>query len=291
MIKYGIMGIAGLVGLLLMGQVGTDIYSRINQDAGEKLKTEVTRTHHTFQNLDDRFLDIKPPTPPSMVNLSSPDTGAPPPDLVSPNGDPTGEVAENNIPDSTAADAVPTPDKYGSFNSPSDAYARDAMERMNVIEEDLEIPATEYVGEVERFYVEWNTRYENAIHEHNRFAWRVSRADKVAEEYFETQRNLTALMPNRQRQAYFQQKDQEERELFQQWQLQAYDILAQSNLIMDELRQMNLEITKQALSANFAALYRDFHELPLAITSLHDELDLFRLRSEQLEQRFEASFQ
>ena len=162
---------------------------------------------------------------------------------------------------------------------------------MNEIKKELEIEATEYVHEVERFYAEWSNRYEKAVQEHKRFSWRVARADEAAEEYFEIQRNLTAMMPNSERMEYFQQKDQEEMELFREWQLQAYDILARSNLIMDELRQMNLEITKQALSANFAALYQDFQEVPLAITSLHQELDLFRLRSEQLQQRFEASSQ
>ena len=291
MIKLGIVGIAVLVGLLVTGQVGADIYSRVNQDPGEKLKNEVSRTQRTAQNLDDRFIDIKPPVPPNMVNLSSPDTTGSATNPALPNANPPTHLPQSDLPASQVEEPTIDPDKYGESNSPSDDYARESMERISEIEEELEIQATEYVHEVERFYAEWSERYESAVQEHKRFTWRVARADEVAEEYFEIQRNLTAMMPNIERQAYFQQKDQEERELFREWQLQAYDILARSNLIMDELRQMNLEITKQALSANFAALYQDFHEVPLAITSLHQELDLFRLRSEHLEQRFAASFQ
>ena len=49
---------------------------------------------------------------------------------------------------------------------------------------------------------------------------------------------------------------------------------------------MNVIITKQSLSAHFAALYQDFHEIPPAITQLHQELQKFRAESDRIQQTF-----
>ena len=152
--------------------------------------------------------------------------------------------------------------------------------------EELEIQETEYTRAVEQFYDEWSNRYGLAIDAHKRFRWRVDRVGAIAAEYFEHQTELTSLMPNADRRAVFRIRDQEEKELYRQWQLQANDILSQSNSIMDELRQLNLEITKLRLSANFSALHQEFQTIPYAITQLHDDLELFRSRSELLQQRF-----
>ena len=55
---------------------------------------------------------------------------------------------------------------------------------------------------------------------------------------------------------------------------------------MLDLHDMNVIITKQRLSAHFAALYEDFQEIPPAITLLHEELDRFRQESEKIQQTF-----
>ena len=126
-----------------------------------------------------------------------------------------------------------------------------------------------------------------ALHQHQRFAHRIHQADLASNEYFSIQRQLTESMPNQERREHYRIRDAQEKEQYREWQKHAYEILAQSNIIMDELQQMNLEITKQKLSANFAALYRDFEQVPLAISMLHEELDLFRFRSQQLQLRFQ----
>ena len=93
-------------------------------------------------------------------------------------------------------------------------------------------------------------------------------------------------MTNPERKALFQNRDRQEQELYRQWQLQANSILSQSNSIMAELRQLNLEITKIRLSANFLALHQEFQTIPHAVSQLHNDLALFRARSEQLQQSF-----
>ena len=55
---------------------------------------------------------------------------------------------------------------------------------------------------------------------------------------------------------------------------------------MVELHDMNIIITKQSLSAHFAALYEDFQTIPPAITLLHQELDRFRQESDRIQLTF-----
>ena len=46
---------------------------------------------------------------------------------------------------------------------------------------------------------------------------------------------------------------------------------------------MNIELSKQVLSAQFASIYRDFETVPIAITNLHHDLESFRIKSRELE--------
>ena len=49
---------------------------------------------------------------------------------------------------------------------------------------------------------------------------------------------------------------------------------------------MNIIITKLELSANFAALYQDFQELPASMLSLHSEIGHFQQESRRISQTF-----
>ena len=194
---------------------------------------------------------------------------------------------EEAAPATGAERPTPRPDKYDDFANPADQLANDSRLWMYETCLDLECPEhDQYVAAVSQLHSEWDQRYQEAIHAHKRFAWRINRAKTVAHEYFEVQAKLTESMPNRQRRQHYRQKDQEEREIFRVWQTQADEILAQSNIIMDELRQMNIELNKQVLSAQFASVYRDFEVIPIAITNLHYDLESFRIKSRELEARF-----
>ena len=195
---------------------------------------------------------------------------------------------------STNPETRPTPDpaKYDEFANPTDQMTQEYLQWMEDMCVDLECPTgDQYVIAIQQLHAEWDQRYQEAVHAHKRFAWRINRAKTVAHEYFEIQSALTESMPNRQRREHYRNKDQEEREIFRVWQTQADEILSQSNIIMDELRQMNIELSKQVLSAQFASVYRDFEIIPVAITNLHYDLESFRIKSRELEARFGAAQQ
>ena len=293
LIKMGLIAIAVIVaGVIVVQNIG-QVVQDPNERPATKLTEEVTRTNRTAGRLDSSFASVLPPIPPAQnVSLALPGSapgtannlpGAPSePDTVP---DPQGGIPGGDPP-GAGVDPEPTPDRFPEYNTPTDLAAADAAAFTDEMVEDLEIQQTEYTRAVEQFYDEWSARYSLALDAHKRFQWRVGRANVTAAEYFERQAHLTSLMTNPERQALFRDRDRQEQELYRQWQLQANSILSQSNAIMEELRQLNLEITKIRLSANFMALHQEFQTIPHAVSQLHNDLALFRARSEQLQQSF-----
>ena len=283
-----------IAAVLIAGTTIWSIYQSNNENPGTELRKEVNRTQQTANNLDRSLTAVTPPSPPqtarrlpvNYIEETSRTAQRPGSNGVMPRLDlpVSGLDRIEGQPETEGLEATPNP--YAKYENPADATAREAREFMAATAEELELQRTEYAAAVEVFYQEWEDRYEEAVAEHQRFSWRLEQANLAAAKYFELQAELTSRMPNAERRKHYQARDQEEMELFRNWQLQAYDILGQTNLIMDDLRQLHLELTKQSLSADFASLYGEFDEIPLAIRTLHQELETFRMRSEQLEERF-----
>ena len=293
LIKMGLIAIAivvaGIVGMQNIGQAFQDP----NERPATRLTEEVTRTNRTAGRLDSSFASVLPPVPPGQnISMALPGStpgaannapGAPSgPDTVP---DPQGGIPGGDPP-GAGVEPEPTPDRYPEYNTPSDLAAAGAAAFTDEMVEELEIQETDYTRAVEQFYNEWSSRYNLALDAHKRFQWRVDRADASAADYFERQAHLTGLMTNPERRELFQRRDRQEQDLYRQWKLQANSILDQSGAIMSELRQLNLEITKIRLSANFLALHQEFQTIPHAVSQLHNDLALFRARSEQLQQSF-----
>lgn len=282
LVRFGLIGIALVVAAVVLVQTAGQLSPDPNERPAVRLTEEVTRTNRTAGRLDTSFANVLPPSPPGQsVSMSLPG-GASGATGTSP-GAPSQPGTADNEP---GASPEPTPDRFPQYNNPTDLDAQAAADFTDEMVEELEIQETEYTKAVEEFYNEWSARYNLAVDSHKRFRWRVDRAGVIAAEYFQRQSDLTSQMTNPQRREVFRQRDLQEQELYRQWQLQAHEILEQSNAIMAELRQLNLEITKVRLSANFLALLQGFHTIPHAITQLHNDLALFRARSEQLQLSF-----
>lgn len=284
-LKYPLIAILAVVVAVVLTETYMNTFGADTRPSAQ-LKEEVARTQRSARNLDTSYAAILPPPPPGHQSpgrdrdtepaQAGPTTNHEPPP---PGTYQDGEVASKKEPDPTEA-------PYNNRLNPADVAARAAVDESRQRRAQLDAGESEYATAVQTFYDEWSSRYQNAAEEHRRFRWRLQQADRTASQYFHTQADLTRRMPNAERRGYYVIKDQEEQELYREWQLQAHEILGQSNSIMLELRQLNLEITKQTLSADFATLYQEFHQIPTAITTLHSELDLFRQRSQQLENQF-----
>ena len=271
MLKYGFiaMAIAAILG------IGWPIVTGVLEggpNEATKLVEATERTNNKADNLNDSFTDIIPPAPtspepqPAPVPADTPGSGAP--------GQPT--------PD-------PTPDKYAAYADPSEHAVRDAMEYLNRLQTELEPNPTKYINAVEQLQRTWTPRYERAVQEYKRFAYRIDQADAMASEYFQVQENLTTQIVNGEDRHRAKTIDAAERDVYLDWRDQAFRTLGQAQLIMADLHDMNVIITKQSLSAHFAALYDEFHAIPPAITLLHDELNKFREESDRIQKTFGVS--
>ena len=304
LLRMGLIGIALVVAAVVVFQNVGNVFQDPNERPAIRLTEEVTRTNRTASRLDSSFANVLPPALPAQnVSMALPasqpgsgisrqvvpdgdgNTSPRAPSQPGSGQDPQAESSDGQGPD-VGAGPEPTPDRYPEYNNPTDLAAGEAAASSDELVEEFEVQETEYSRAVEQFYDEWSARYNLALDSHKRFHWRVDRASAIAAEYFQRQAHLTSLMTNPERQEVFRSRDRQEQELYRQWQLQANGILAQSDTIMKELRQFNLEITKVRLSANFMALHQEFQTIPHAVSQLHNDLALFRARSEQLQQSF-----
>ena len=250
-----------------------------------KLVEATDRTSNKAERLNRSFTDVIPPAPAQAPPQDRPQPApAPYPNTGSQPGAGAGPG-----PNQTAGQGPspsPTPDKYAPYEHPSEHAVRDAIEYLATLQTELQPSRTEYIQAVENLQRAWTPRYQKAVEEYKRFAYRIDHADAMAGEYFAVQENLTSNLnsPSDRRRA--QEIDAAEREVYLDWRDQAYKTLGQAQSIMTELHDMNIIITKQSLSAHFAALYEEFQAIPPAITLLHQELARFRAESERIHQTF-----
>ena len=132
----------------------------------------------------------------------------------------------------------------------------------------------------------WGPRFRQAEEEHRRLVYRIDHADRAARRYFDTQAELTRRIGNVEDRLQAEGTDQAEQEIYRRWREQAGRTVARADVIMADLQDMDIQITKQLLSANFASVYHDFQRVPIAIDALHRDLERFRARSEEISATF-----
>ena len=274
MIKYGMIIIGAL---LLMAIVTPLAMSMMGQKPNEatRLVEATEHTNNKADNLNDSFTEIIPPAPrergePAMSNRGgAAGTGGPA-------AGPKGTEQEEE-------ETTPTPDPYAH---PSEHAVRDAMEYLHRLQTEMEPTQTEYIQAVEQLQRAWTPRYERANDEFKRFARRIDHADVMASEYFKVQQDLTAQIASPKDRRRAKTIDAAEQEVYLDWRDQAFRTLGQAKMIMLDLHDMNIIITKQSLSAHFAALYEEFQTIPPEITMLHEELEQFRAESDNIQETF-----
>ena len=283
MIKYG-MAVVGV--LLVMGILWPVVSGVLGKKPNEatRLVEATERTNNKAESLNRSFTDVIPPAPvretyipPALV----PGAQAPGTQATEAAGTPSPQDPNQEGPVPT-----PTPDPYAH---PSEHAVRDAMEFLNRLQTEMEPTQTEYIQAVEQLQRAWTPRYKRANDEFKRFARRIDHSDAMAQEYFLVQQNLTVLISSPKDRRRAEVIDATEREVYLDWRDQAFKTLGQAKLIMLDLHDMNIIITKQSLSAHFAALYEEFQTIPPAITMLHEELARFREESEKIQKTFGAA--
>ena len=275
MIKYG-MAVVGV--LLVMGILWPVVSGVLGKKPNEatRLVEATEHTNNKAESLNRSFTDVIPPAPVREIYR---------PPAPAPGTQATGTSGTSSPQDPNQEDPVPTPTP-DPYEHPSRHAVRDAMEFLNRLQTEMEPTQTEYIQAVEQLQRAWTPRYERANDEFKRFARRIDHTDAMAQEYFQVQQDLTVQIASPKDRRRAEAVDASEREVYLDWRDQAFKTLGQAKLIMLDLHDMNIIITKQSLSAHFAALYEEFQTIPPAITMLHEELARFREESEKIQQTF-----
>ena len=151
------------------------------------------------------------------------------------------------------------------------------------------VATDERVAAIENLRSTWSPRYRQAEEEHRRLAYRIEHAERAAKQYFSVQTELTGYIKSGEQRRRAEATDRSEMEVYRQWRAQANQTMNQADQIMAELHDYDVLIAKGLLSANFASVYQDFLELPIAIRDLHRDLEQFRIRSEEIGATFDQS--
>ena len=175
-------------------------------------------------------------------------------------------------------------DGYGRSTEHEVASALQALAALDASHTDF--TSNEHVAAIQDLQHAWDPRYRRAKEEHRRLSYRIDHADREARRYFDTQRELTQQINNADDRLRAEQGDAQEWELYRQWREQAGRTMAQADQIMVDLEDMDIRITKQLLSANFATVYRDFQQMPAAISALHQDLERFHAKSREINATF-----
>ena len=289
--------IAIIVVVALVAAIATPLYHLMSRDNDEahNLVSATQRTSNKAGSLSDAFTDVVPPArnapPPPQPRL-----GAATGPLTSPIAGVTGT---GQSPEDTA-DPLDAEDPYEQYEHYSDHVVSEAMTtlaklqrlRSNCPSADdraddcVDAVNTEYINAIEHLQSAWEPRYVRAVDAYARFQYRIDYADRMAQEYFLVQRKLTMQIPDSKTRAKWELNDAKEFEIYMRWQEQANTTRLQAEVIMAKLREMNVIITKQRLSAQFTALYNDFLTVPPEITILHQELKRFQDESDRIQQQF-----
>ena len=280
MIKYG-MAVVGV--FLVMGILWPVVSGVLGKKPNEatRLVEATEHTNNKAESLNRSFTDVIPPAP--VREIYRPPASATGAQATGTQA--TGASGASSPQDPNQEDPVPTP-TLDPYEHPSRHAVRDAMEFLNRLQTEMEPTQTEYIQAVEQLQRAWTPRYERANDEFKRFARRIDHTDAMAQEYFQVQQDLTVQIASPKDRRRAEAVDASEREVYLDWRDQAFKTLGQAKLIMLDLHDMNIIITKQSLSAHFAALYEEFQTIPPAITMLHEELARFREESEKIQQTF-----
>ena len=258
MLKW-ILGSAIGLGALAVGipMIGSALS---NDNEAQKLVEAADRTNNQAGDLGNSYTRIVP--------------------ITDEQGEPVGpeeQANQNEDPDA----------KYEEYTSQAEHEVRDAIVFLNnLLEETGPPPQTEYLAAVQQLQAAWSPRYQKAIKDYKVFAYRIHHSEKMAEEYFHIQARLTASITNVDIRGKAEQNDLHERNAYLEWRSQAHKTLSRALLIKQDLDDMDVIITKQVLSANFAALYQDFQELPQSMVALHADIREFHRQSEEITATF-----
>ena len=146
-------------------------------------------------------------------------------------------------------------------------------------------PATLEISEspnLEALMKEWEPRYATAKTAYIKFHASITNAKSRAASYFAQQRALTDRMRDPDNQAKARLEDEADLSLYRQWETQADQALEKANEIGIQLDDMDANLGKMELRADFVFDTSAFLEIPQDIEELNLQLFEFQIASENI---------
>lgn len=143
-----------------------------------------------------------------------------------------------------------------------------------------------YVQASDALKEDWDARYKVAIEDYEQMLVDIKEADEVAKEYIDLQRGYTEKISNPQLRKRAAESDKAEIEAYLQWKSRANGIILTAEPIMRHLKDIDAVIQKQNLSAHFLALRESLDRLPVSVSNLHAQVELFHRESMAIQDAF-----
>ena len=138
------------------------------------------------------------------------------------------------------------------------------------------------IANLDTLLIQWRPRYEAAKLAHAKFDASIANAKSRAAGYFAQQRALTGSIQIPQNRARAEQEDDAEMLLYRQWEAQADAALRKAAEIIIQLDDMDANLKKMELRADFVFDTSAFVEVPQAIGELNQQLADFQVSSENI---------
>ena len=149
----------------------------------------------------------------------------------------------------------------------------------------MNVPVPVGVAEIpslDDLLVEWRPKYETAKMAYIKFDASITNAKNRAAEYFAPQQALTEGMRDPNNRAKAQLEDEAEVALYLQWEARADAALKSADRIVIQLDDMDSNLRKMELRADFVFDASAFNEVPGAIAELDQQLFDFQVASENI---------
>ena len=138
------------------------------------------------------------------------------------------------------------------------------------------------ITDLDVLLAEWRPRYDAAKIAYVKFDASIGNAKSRAAEYFAEQQAITMQIRSPENQARARQEDEYEMSLYQQWEEQADSALRMAAEIGIQLDDMDANLKKMELRADFVFDTSAFHEVPEDISNLNRQLIDFHAASENI---------
>ena len=146
------------------------------------------------------------------------------------------------------------------------------------------------VTDLNALLIEWRPRYDAAKLAYSKFSASIANAKARAAEYFAQQEAITATINDPTSREKAEQEDAAEMLLYRQWEARADAALEKATEIGLRLDDMDANLKKMELRADFVFDSSAFIEVPEAVSELNLQLADFQVSSENIKAFSESPF-